>query len=246
MEPPLRLATLNIEQDKHLDRVENFLRTTRPDIVCLQELMERDIPKIEKALQAQITFAPMTIHQTQSTPGVLGVGTCSRLPIRTSHIYQYYGKEGGLVLHDETSEISRIETTCFVVLVSDIETKDGLVRIATTHLPKSDVGSDTTDSQREAVTNLLARLAPEGDLVLCGDFNAPRGQEIFSTLAARYKDNVPPHYTTSIDGALHKAGPLPFMVDGIFSTPGYAITSVEMKDGISDHCALVADISKPI
>ena len=79
--------------------------------------------------------------------------------------------------------------------------------------------------------------------MLCGDFNAPRGGEIFGLLAQKYKDNVPQKYTTSIDGILHRAGPLPFMVDGLFSTPGYTVSHVEMVCGISDHCALIANVA---
>ena len=69
-------------------------------------------------------------------------------------------------------------------------------------------------------------------------------------LAAKYKDNVPVQYKTSIDVALHRLGkerPEEFadkMVDGIFSTPLYEVKNVEMKGGVSDHCALVATVTK--
>ena len=80
--------------------------------------------------------------------------------------------------------------------------------------------------------------------VLAGDFNAPRGGEIFSHIAERYTDNIPPHYTTSIDGTLHRAGPIPFMVDGLFTTPSYRAKGVHLEFGVSDHAAVAATIEK--
>jgi len=91
---------------------------------------------------------------------------------------------------------------------------------------------------------LCAVLETLGDFVLAGDFNAPRGKEIFSLLAERYTDNIPQKYTSSIDGTLHKAGPLPYMIDGIFSTPLYEVVDVEMVCGVSDHCAFKAFVTK--
>ena len=34
------------------------------------------------------------------------------------------------------------------------------------------------------------------------------------------------------------------MVDGVFSTDDYRVTKVVLHEGISDHCALSADISR--
>ncbi len=90
----------------------------------------------------------------------------------------------------------------------------------------------------------MGLLDAEEGFVLCGDFNAPRGGEIFSELAARYRDNIPAQYTTSIDASLHRAGDLQLMVDGIFTTPEYQASSVLLHSGVSDHYAVTADITK--
>lgn len=81
--------------------------------------------------------------------------------------------------------------------------------------------------------------------MLAGDFNAPRGGESFSAIAARYRDNIPPNYQTSIYAPLHRSGQdLELMVDGLFTTPGYRAENVELTSGMSDHYAIVADIEK--
>ena len=84
---------------------------------------------------------------------------------------------------------------------------------------------------------------------MCGDFNAPRGGEIFSALATRWHDNIPGTYHTSLDLSLHKAGKVDgerlatLMVDGLFTTPGYRTSRVELVPGVSDHCAIVAEVA---
>ncbi len=71
-------------------------------------------------------------------------------------------------------------------------------------------------------------------------------------LAPKYKDNIPSHYKTSIDAALHRAGKerpeglADKMVDGLFTTPGYTAVDVRLQFGVSDHAAIVATISTPI
>ena len=74
--------------------------------------------------------------------------------------------------------------------------------------------------------------------------NAPRGNETFSRLEEKYKDNIPREYKTSIDQNLHKVKGIQFMVDGLFTTPVYKASNVKLVDGISDHMAVVAEINK--
>ena len=118
---------------------------------------------------------------------------------------------------------------------------DNRFTIGTTHFPWTPDGS-ASDHQRQACDQLLAVLGHR-ELLLCGDFNAPRGGEIFTRLAIHWHDNIPANYTTSIDPKLHSAGPLQLMVDGVFSTPCYQIRDVVLHQGVSDHCAITAKVS---
>jgi hypothetical protein len=81
-------------------------------------------------------------------------------------------------------------------------------------------------------------------LVLTGDFNTPRGYELFDALAAKYHDNIPTGTPTTIDGTLHKAGPIPFVVDGFFSSPSYTVSEVVLYDHESDHLAVTGTVAK--
>ena len=91
--------------------------------------------------------------------------------------------------------------------------------------------------------------------MLCGDFNAPRMYEgkpgeIFAMLAAKFKDNIPAIYETSIDVSLHRNGKTNAqelsdkMVDGLFTTPAYEASDVVLHPDISDHYAISATITR--
>jgi exonuclease III len=43
----LKIICLNIEKNTHLNRVLSFFNRERPDVVLLQEVLERDIPLLE-------------------------------------------------------------------------------------------------------------------------------------------------------------------------------------------------------
>jgi exonuclease III len=246
MTATLRIVTLNIERSKHLDLVIPFLKRERPDVICLQELSEPDIPRFIEALGVkEYRYVPMTRFPEKHGSVSMGIGIFSQAPIvrSTERLYSGDLKSSASIL-DITNDKTRFQTQCHMVLVCEVQKGDLLFRIAVTHFPKSEFGDVASDVQRQVIDKFLQELRALGGLVVCGDFNAPRGGEIFARIASEYKDNVPGHYTTSIDGALHRAGQLPYMVDGIFSTPGYVVTNVEMVSGLSDHCALLATVSK--
>ena len=45
---------------------------------------------------------------------------------------------------------------------------------------------------------------------------------------------------------LHRAGPLQLVVDGMFSTDDYSVSEVALHQGVSDHCAITALVSKRV
>jgi len=242
----LRIVQLNTERSNHLARIRPFLEDTQPDVVCLQEFPEPHIAEFEKLLGAESVFIPMT----QYTDGVVqGLCLFSRYPVKNKYVERYGGSTDEVPEFDDTSFESIHATVRFSLMACDIETEGEAYHIGTTHFPVTDRG-EATDYQRTDMQALLALLRDQGELVFSGDFNAPRGGEIFSTLADRYTDNVPPKYKTSIDLDLHRAGKehaerlSTKMVDGIFSTSGYRVSDVEMTCGVSDHCALVAKVEK--
>ena len=244
MSTSLKLVSLNIERGKHLDLVSAFLSRENPEVACIQELREQDIPMFEKILGAPCIFVPLSNFPDDDAPSIIGSAIFSRLPVRSRTIEHYVGDPQHIpdFMFDDKRTMNR------ALIVCDIEKDGQLFRIGTTHFTWTPDGNPN-DLQKRDIQRLLPLLESAGELVLTGDFNAPRGQpgqggEIWGMLAERYKDNVPLKYTTSLDGTFHRAGRLPYMVDGIFSTPEYQVSNVEMVCGLSDHCALVASVSK--
>lgn len=240
----LSLVSVNIERSKHLDLVESFLEREKSDVVCVQELMQGDIPRLAAALGgAECLFEPATLRPEEGN-GVLGVGIFTRVPVLTRCVRYYHGTPD-ILPESSQSDPATYNNMNRVVVSVDAEKDGGKFRIATTHFTWTPDGKPT-DQQREHLRNLFGVLGGMREFVLTGDFNAPRGGEIFDALAERFKDNVPAVYTTSIDPKRHRAGALELMVDGLFSTAGYDIADVEMACGVSDHCALKASIERTV
>ncbi len=243
MSASVTLVSLNIERYKHLDTVRDFLAARTPEVACLQEVFEHDVERFARILgSASYAFEPMGRRPDEPPPGIMGIAIFSRYPIRHSESHYYVGQAG--TLRDSSMEdVSSYNRVNRMTLVVDIEKDASVFRIATTHFTWTPDGEPDA-AQRQDIKGLLSGIEDMGELVLCGDFNAPRGGEIFAALSSRYKDNVPDHYISSLDQELHRVKGLELMVDGIFSTPQYTVSDVKMVSGVSDHQALVAAVSK--
>ncbi len=252
MPTSIRICHLNIERSKHLEQIVPFLTAGQFDVVCMQELVEADIPHLEVAIGGTCFFVPMG-HRG----GVVdGIGIFSKLPMVNTVAQRYGGSQEMLPefvpgpfleIDGPAYRKAQHDLVRFSLALCEVQ-KDGKVfRIATTHFPVT-VKGQTTDYQREDMHTLLGLLEAHGELVVTGDFNAPRGGEIFSLLAGQYKDNVPLQYKTSLDSGLHRGAKTDpariaaLMVDGIFSTGSYVVSDVQMHQGLSDHCALTATV----
>jgi endonuclease/exonuclease/phosphatase family metal-dependent hydrolase len=244
MSAPLKLVSLNIQRDKHLDLVLEFFNNVKPDVVTLQEVFENDMVRLQEAMGAHAqVFAPMTRH-VQYDSRVMGVAILSRLPLR-SHGIRVYGGEPHQLPELDQKNPKTWNNKNFCIAYADVEKENDIFRIGTTHLTWTPDGKPT-DLQRTHTAAMLAALDGLEEFILTGDFNAPRGGEIWQQLATRYRDNVPANVTSTLDPHLHRVKGLEFVVDGIFSTPGYTVSGVEIVSGVSDHCALVATVSKRI
>ncbi|OJW51182.1 MAG: hypothetical protein BGO67_12740 [Alphaproteobacteria bacterium 41-28] len=238
----LKIVCLNIEFDRHLDRVIPFLKTQQADVILLQEVFVKDIPSLETALQMKSVSAIMNLRQLHGVLEHVAIATFSALPILNSDSAYYRGDKDHLLLayEGDTPEVVA-EKSARAILVTEV-IKDGqLYRLVNTHFTWSPKGLPT-EEQYQNLETLYQLLSPLPDFILCGDFNAPRWTAIFDALASRYKDNIPAEVTTTIDKNLHKAGDLQFVVDGLFSTPNYQVESVNLFDNLSDHWAITAKI----
>lgn len=248
----MKLVSLNIERSKHLERVIPFLREQDPDIVCLQELCERDAPRFMDLFpHGSHIFVPAGEQFAEDEWRVEGEGIFSRVPFEATAV-KHYSRAGEELPKWYTGNPATFTDCDRAAAFADIILEEKVFRVGCTHFTWSAKG-EATDVQRADMRKLLSILEESGEFVLCGDFNAPRildGKpgEIYSMIAAKYQDNIPEKYVTSLDVQLHRAGkekPHEIdskIVDYIFSTSGYTVSDVELVFGVSDHAAVVATV----
>lgn len=232
----IRMLSLNIEGKRHLERVQAFLQRELFDVIVLQEVFEEDIHSIEKVVGSDSLFMTAMTKLEGKPWGNL---VLCHIP-KHRYISKYYvgSKEE---IHEHIKE--RPFDQCKSYVGVEFEHEGSFYRLLGTHFTWSPKG-EPSDLQREELTKLFSVLDELDHFVIAGDFNTPRGTEIFDTIAKKYKDNIPPEVTTTIDGNFHKAGHLQYVVDGMFSTPEYAVHNVKVVDGLSDHCGIIAEIEK--
>ena len=240
----LKLLSLNIERDHHIQSVRGLIVRERPDVLCLQELLERDIPIFEEAYGAKCEYVPMSIfparHNKSNTDEVYGFGMFSVFPASRVRSAYYAENQEGVVRCDneEMTPCNR------ALLLADIEKDGDAYSLTTTHFTWTPHGYPNERQERDLVP-FLRLLAQEDRFILCGDLNAPRGMKTFETIASIYKDNIPDEYLTSLDPELHRThGVKQFMVDALFTTPQYHAQNVWLEFGVSDHAAIVAHLLK--
>lgn len=244
-----RLVSVNIEGPRHVaERVVPFLARVKPDILCVQELLARDFPTMVEHGGPYSDFAPMAQYPKYTTATdpdpLMGIGIFSRYPMRSERRYYRSSASG----RTPTRVAGDLSTLDHALLVAELEV-DGICYppIATTHFAWSERG-EPNDYQRRDLSRMLAILGEYEGIAFCGDFNLPRGGELFSRIAAEYTDHIPPHYKTSVDIALHRHGKAhrdelsTKMVDGFFSTSHFRVENVRLESGVSDHMAIVLDV----
>lgn len=237
----LKLLSLNIENHQHLPLVTALLEQEKPEVICLQEIQEPDFEMFKKRFGFTGFFVPMITHRRNKEIAKeklvrQGIAFYATLPLLKCEYFFYSGK-GNSPSYTEPNSFDR-------ALVLGVVEKEGKkYNITTTHFTWADDGG-VNEEQRQDLKRLLQLLQQQGELVLCGDFNAPRGREIFTMLNSHLKDNIPAEIKTTLDQNLHRAGPLPYVVDYLWSTPTYLVRNVKVISGVSDHMAVLGEIEK--
>jgi endonuclease/exonuclease/phosphatase family metal-dependent hydrolase len=236
----VKVIQLNIHWDEFLERSVPFLEEEHPDVVCLQEVYERDLIRLAKKFGMQSVFAPMMLNASAEGTTAFqrsGVGILSRPPIEVATTRWYFGDGVHIPVHNREDR----DTSLQPLLTCTIDCMGTPIVIGTTHFQKSWHGLPD-DYQRERMERFLPVLTEAHPDILCGDFNIPRGTELYQVLHERLCDNVPSEYVNSIDPQLHRVHGLSYMIDYMWSSPRVRIQDVRQVCGVSDHCAFVGEV----
>lgn len=244
----LKLVSINIEGNKHLGRVENFVQAQNPDVVCFQEATKESATLLEE-LSYHTTFLPLTLKPGEVATQPEGLVIASKHPLQT-HAYYYHGEPGELLVFEKERHY---HTQCHAILLAAIEHEGATYHVGTTHFTwhsKGEVASEEQTADMEAFTKIVTTLPPHS---MCGDFNITRNiNPLYDTLCEIYQDNIPASYKSSLDASLHRLGSDPeksllfesFMVDYLFTQVPYKAADVRLEFGVSDHAAIVGTLAQ--
>lgn len=244
----VKLISCNIEGKKHLKpRVLPFLADEKPDVLCLQEVRQADVSQIEAAAGVTGQFVPMADVATPTwfideAQGEVGIYIGSKFAHQELGAECYFGSPENLPIPD----INHIDHNFWNrYLAWTIFNKDDQqYAVVTTHFTYA-LGGGVNDLQRQHLRKILKITNEKLPAhILVGDFNAPRGGEIFTELSQQYTDNIPLEIETTLDENLHRDGKITLVVDGLFSQPEYKVSNVRVVSGVSDHMALVAEVAR--
>ncbi len=241
----MKIVSINIEIDLHHNTVNALIEKEKPDVVCFQELLEEDFEYFKKIYNKNGVFIPTVYVNSQSQGGPqnrrMGLGIFADSITNTGYSY-YVGSEAHISLSFEEYFKEQPLVQDRGLLWADIEVRGSVYRIVTTHFTITKEG-ESTPYQLQALDSLFVELDKLGEFVLVGDMNAPRGNETWCRLASRYTDNIPEQYMTSLDQNLHRVKGLMYVVDGLFTTKGYEARDIKLVDSISDHMAIVGEVT---
>lgn len=248
----MKLISLNVEGNKHWERIMPFLERERPDVLCLQELFDRDAHVLKERFGYEMLFEPMTLdpYDQEGREWIpQGIGMFSTRPFSTTGNSVYYSPSAVLERYDRDNKPGTCRGT---LLWASVEVDSTEFLIATTHLAVTADGQ--TDPPQTANFNALldvvSTLPPHS---ICGDFNMPRGyNDLYPRMIAQYADRIPEEYACSLDLDIHRGGKDlvqrshigRFMVDYIFTQPPYTTLSVRLQFGVSDHAAVIGELAR--
>lgn len=245
----MKLISLNIECNIHFETIFPFLEKEQPDVVCFQEVLEEDFHFLETKLGMTGYFKPnkylssLNPYYQDFYGKKEGMAIFSNKVINFNYFF-YWGAEANVSMQFEEYIKNEEKKQNYLLLWVDVQDSTGeTYKFATTHFPVT-IEGESTPHQLEILEPFFKKIDSLDEVVFCGDFNAPRGNQTFSEIAKKYKDNIPLSYKTSIDQDLHRVKNIQFMVDGLFTTPLYIARDVKLVDGVSDHMAIVATITK--
>lgn len=239
MQKSIKVISLNIERDKHLDLLIPFFQKEKADVLLLQEVLEENLGFFQKKLGVNYVFVPLCKLNLPEGIKPAGIATFSKTKIIKSKISHYAGNPKLLPIVRDHG-LRKMNRAFLTTWLSKGQQSFCLINNYFTWTPNGDPNT----RQKTDIKKLLRLLSGIPEFVMGGDFNAPRGKKIFDTLAATYKDNIPKNITTTIDKNLHYAGNLQIVTDGLFSTNNYEVKDIRIINGVSDHCAIAGIIYK--
>ncbi len=214
-----------------------------PDIVCLQEVFEKDCARLAAVGDYQVKYAISTLmpegSKGHTSPRSWGVAVLTPVPVHRQTL-SYYADDPRIRIFKERNDPHRL------VVMTEIEHEGRFYRIGTTHLH---LVHERRSHRRPARRFRPAQTSAAAIPALCSVRRlqrAARQGNIRESSPTNWAslDHLPADVTSTLDPKLHRAGTLELAVDTIFSTPEYRVTGVQVFEGLSDHKGILARIER--
>jgi len=245
----ITLLSLNIEYDMHCDAVKELLRKHQPDLFCFQEVPEYLAKDFALLLGYEWRYVNMARSIPHAQDKEINIGIMiawnPRFDVLAESIDVY--SDGDTRSPVWTRKYPNAAKRIFLSV--ELQNGKDVFRVGTTHFMWTPDGNASEEQHvdMKALLGVLEKFHDTKGIIFCGDFNAPRGGEIFGLLSGGgYRDNLPYNIVTTLDQQLHRMAPLLLVVDNIFSTKEYNVDHVNVVRGVSDHVALFAQVSKSV
>lgn len=239
---PVSFFSLNIEADRHLDKVASYLSANMPDVVFLQEVYKIHAEELAAQFDYHLTFVPhvdFNISEHIFKPlGEWGIATLTKVkPVNVQ--IAYYSEYPVVIPHEFMKTLKHPRA----LLVSELVIEGKQYYFANTHFTWA-LTTDADVAQLPDYLRLQKLLDKVPSFVLAGDLNASRDSRVYQELASRYIDQLPSSIESTLDPVLFRKPELKLVVDHLFSTLDYLVENVQVLTGLSDHCGIAATITK--
>ena len=215
----MKLISLNVGMSGLLSKQLSLFSSEQPDVICLQETSYDAARQAASLLGMRLDYTTTWFRSPKDAD--TGIAILTRIPASEARSFVY--AESGRAL-----------------LVVELAALPGF-HIATTHFTWSR-GGRVTAKQRRDWKRLLDVVRNFEHVVLCGDFNTPRGSELRDLIEHEFIDCIPAAYTSSLDPKLHRARSVRLMVDGLYRRGPVRVAGVKLIGGVSDHRAIVGEV----
>jgi endonuclease/exonuclease/phosphatase family metal-dependent hydrolase len=251
-----KVATLNLWGGQRLDSAIKILREEKPNVLMLQEVRKDPfmLRNIRQALDMQsMVFAPMGSYcgpekmgQALTGVAILADKELSEDKIHPLGEFNHDPKTAGRFWPEYNDRPLNS-----VLLTALYPLKDGLVRVATTHgawVPKADSGEvSVMQKLQTAMMKEYFLTYPDHPIVFGADFNRQVNTAAFCELSPLLRSVLPASVRSTIDPVhiANKEGfTLELAVDTICISESLVASDVRVVSGLSDHCMVVATISR--
>ena len=176
----ITLLSLNIQRDYNFDRVTALVAKLDPDVICFQEALLPFVEEFAREFGYGHLFSLRTYGENDQANAPLPEG----IALLWKQDELCLVKQGDHHYNDNDAIFPEASPNAVrrALLLGTFEHGDVVYRVGTTHFTWTPDGS-ASDEQHRDMKNLLTALESYHDehgVIFTGDFNAPRGGEVFA------------------------------------------------------------------